>query len=303
MGACRTERRPCLAVTAAVCLAVLALSAAARAQQQDGAVSRGEYLVTAGGCTSCHTDFKNKGEPFAGGAPIKTPFGTFYPPNITPDPQHGIGGWSDADFVRAMHEGVSPGGAHYFPAFPYTSYTRIREEDIKAMKAYLFSLPTVATPSKPHDIGFPFRWRFLQTGWKLLFFDEGVFQSDPSRSEAGNRGAYLSVALAHCGECHTPRNALGGLDRDKWLAGAADGPEGERVPNITPDPETGLTWSEEEIVQYLKTGATPEFDFAGSLMADVIKHSTSKLTDPDLNAIAAYLKSVPPVRNEIGGRP
>lgn len=281
--------------SAVALVAVIAVTAPAAAQNADS-VKRGDYLVTAGGCTSCHTDFKQKGPAFAGGAPIVTPFGTFYPPNITPDKEHGIGNWSDEDFIVAMREGRNPEGAHYFPAFPYTSYTKVTTDDLLAMKAYLFSIPAVATPSRPHEIPFPFSWRFLQTGWKLLFFDEGVFQPDPSRSEIENRGAYLSNALAHCGECHTPRNMLGGLDTDRWMAGTQDGPEGEPVPNLTPDPETGLGWSETEIFDYLKTGATPEFDYAGSLMADVIEHNTSKMTDQDLKAIAAYLKTLAPMK-------
>jgi len=258
-------------------------------------VETGRYLVTAGGCISCHTDYKKKGAPFAGGAPIPTPFGTFYPPNITSDKTHGIGAWSDADFIRAMREGKRPDGAHYFPSFPYTSYTQITEPDLKAMKAYLLSIPAVAQPSVPHDISFPFSWRFLQTGWKMLFFREGVFEPDPAQSAEVNRGAYLSNALAHCGECHTPRNMLGGLDYDQWMAGTPNGPEGEKVPNITPDPKTGLTWSVPEIVEYLKSGQTPEFDYAGSLMAGVIEHNTGKLTTEDLTAIARYLKSLKPV--------
>lgn len=273
----------------------------AGAQDTDIA-KRGEYLIIAGGCTSCHTDTKGKGKPFAGGAGIETPFGTFYPPNITPDPQYGIGNWTEAQFDEAMREGVRPDGAHLFPAFPYTSYTKIRTEDVKAMFAYLQSIPAVPEPSKPHDIAFPFSWRFLQLGWKILFFRQGEFVSDPGKSEQINRGAYLSNALAHCGECHTPRNMLGGLDRDRWMAGTGDGPEGAKVPNITPDPETGLKWSAEEIADYLKAGMTPDGDFAGSLMADVISHNTGKMTADDVAAIAAYLKSLTPVKHSIGSR-
>lgn len=269
----------------------------AAAAADSALVDKGQYLVTAGGCISCHTDYKKKGKPFAGGAAIPTPFGTFYPPNITPDRTHGIGGWSDADFIRAMRDGKNPDGAHYFPSFPYTSYTQITEPDLKAMKAYLFSIPAVAQPSIPHDISFPLSWRFLQTGWKLLFFRKGEFKPDPAKSAEINRGAYLANALAHCGECHTPRNALGGLDYDQWMAGTPDGPEGEVMPNLTPDAETGLTWDEAEIVEYLKSGQTPDFDYAGSLMAEVIEHNTGKLTDDDRTAIARYLKSLKPVRN------
>ena len=277
-------------------LLLLGLVAVGGASAAEGyIVKRGEYLITAGGCVSCHTDFKKKGKPFAGGAPIKTPFGAFYPPNITPDKTHGIGNWSDADFIRAMRDGKNPDGAHYFPAFPYTSYTQITEPDLKAMKAYLFSIAAVAQASTPHDISFPFSWRFLQTGWKLLFFRNERFVADPTKSAEINRGAYLSNALAHCGECHTPRNVLGGLDYDRWMAGTKDGPEGEAVPNLTPDPKTGLTWTVPEIVEYLTSGQNPDFDFAGSLMAEVIEHNTGKLTKTDLTAIAAYLKSLKPI--------
>ncbi len=264
---------------------------------ENSLVERGKYLVTAGGCAGCHTDFTKKGKPFAGGAPIPTPFGTFFPPNITPDKLNGIGDWSDNDFVRAMREGKNPDGAHYFPAFPYPSYTQITERDLRAMRAYLLSIPAIAQPSRPHKILFPFGWRFLQTGWKLLFFREGEFEPDPSRSAEAERGAYLSNALAHCGECHTPRNMFGGLDYDSWLAGTPRGPEGETVPNLTPDAETGLTWDIVEIVEYLKSGQTPEFDYAGSLMAKVIEHNTGKMTDEDLTAIAYYLKSLKPVKS------
>jgi mono/diheme cytochrome c family protein len=277
-------------------LLLLGLVAVGGASAAEGdIVKRGEYLIIAGGCVSCHTDFKKKGKPFAGGAPIKTPFGAFYPPNITPDKTHGIGNWSDADFIRAMRDGKNPDGAHYFPAFPYTSYTQITEPDLKAMKAYLFSIAEVAQPSTPHDISFPFSWRFLQTGWKLLFFRNERFTQDSAKSDQINRGAYLTNALGHCGECHTPRNALGGLDYDRWMAGTKDGPEGEAIPNLTPDPKSGLTWSVPEIVEYLTSGQNPDFDFAGSLMAEVIEHNTGKLTKTDLTAIAAYLKSLKPI--------
>lgn len=284
--------------SAMAAIGLLVLSGNTQAFAADSAlVEKGRYLITAGGCISCHTDYKKKGKPFAGGAPIPTPFGTFYPPNITPDKTHGIGGWSDADFIRAMRDGKNPDGAHYFPSFPYTSYTQITEPDLKAMKAYLFSIPAVAQASVPHDISFPFSWRFLQTGWKLLFFRQGEFGPDSAQSAEVNRGAYLANALAHCGECHTPRNLLGGLDYDQWMAGTPDGPEGESMPNLTPDPETGLSWDVEEIAEYLKTGQTPEFDYAGSLMAEVIEHNTGKLTDEDRLAIARYLKSLEPVQN------
>ena len=263
------------------------------------AIEHGAYLTAAAGCVACHTDAKAKSPPFAGGGPMKTPFGTFYAPNITPDWEHGIGGWSEADFVRALREGISPAGHHYFPVFPYTSYTNMTPEDARAIKAYLFSLPPVARPDRAHDIRFPFGWRFAQTFWKLLFFEPGPLRVESEMPPELRRGAYLVRALVHCPECHTPRNPLGGMDRDRWLAGAPSGTQGDATPNITPDGETGIgRWSAEEIVDYLETGMDPDGDFAGSSMAEVIDHSTGKLSAEDRAAIAAYLRSVPAIRHK-----
>lgn len=262
------------------------------------AVERGRYLMAAGGCYACHTDTKNKGEPLAGGTAIKTPFGTFYGPNITPDPTYGIGKWSDADFIRALREGIGPDGRHLFPAFPYTSFTKITDSDLKDLKAYIFSVKPVAKPSRPHDIGFPFNIRVLQVFWRWLYFTPGPFKPDPAKSAEHNRGAYLVQALGHCGECHTPRTRLGGLEADRAMAGTFNAPENALIPNITPDPETGLgKWSEEDYVNALKTGMLPDGDFVGSLMTPVINEGTSKLTDADLKAVVAYLRSLPPIHN------
>ena len=277
---------------------VLMAWAAAPATAQT-TVERGAYLAAAAGCVSCHTDAKAKSPAFAGGGPMKTPFGTFYAPNITPDPKHGIGAWSDADFVRALGEGVAPGGDHYVPVFPYTSYTNMTPDDARAIKAYLFSLAPVARPDRALDIRFPFSWRFAQTFWKLLFFEPGPFRAAPDKPAEWNRGAYLVRALVHCPECHTPRNPLGGMDRDRWLAGAPSGTQGDATPNITPDGETGIgRWSAEEIVDYLETGMDPDGDFAGSSMAEVIDHSTGKLSAEDRAAITAYLRSIPAIRHK-----
>jgi len=228
---------------AAGCVAALfifLIAGAAWAQPAPDLVRRGAYVFAAAGCISCHTDFKNKGKPLAGGRALKTPFGTFYGPNITPDPVYGIGRWSDADFIRALREGVSPSGDDYFPVFPYTAFSQMTDGDMVAMKAYIFSLPAVARPNRAHDVPAPFRWRFLQRFWKWLYFAPGPYRPDPVRGAEWNRGAYLVRALVHCGQCHTPRNALGALDRDRWLAGADDGPDGEGTPNITPHRESGL---------------------------------------------------------------
>ena len=260
--------------------------------------SQGAYLANAAGCEDCHTDRGHGGQPYAGGRALATPFGTFYSPNITPDPETGIGRWSDEQFLRALRDGVRPDGANYFPVFPYPSFTKIADADARAIKAYLFSLPAVRQANRAHDISFPISWRFLQNGWKLLFFSPGPFRPAPERSETYNRGAYLVTALAHCGECHTPRNWFGAMEPDRFLAGNPDGPDGKTVPNITPDPETGIgNWSEEDITTLLKTGQTPEFDFVGGAMGEVVRN-TSRLDDSDRRAIAVYLKSLPPIHSQ-----
>jgi mono/diheme cytochrome c family protein len=277
-------------------LPVLGLPAAA------DAVSQGAYLANAADCEDCHTDREHGGRPYAGGRALATPFGTFYSPNITPDPETGIGRWSYKDFLRALRDGVRPDGANYFPVFPYPSFTKISDADVQAIKAYLFSLPPVRQANRAHDVPFPFSWRFLQTIWKLLFFTPGPFRPTPDRSEAYNRGAYLVTALAHCGECHTPRNWFGATEPDRFLAGNPHGPNGKPVPNITPDPQTGIgDWTEEDIATLLKTGQTPEFDFVGGAMGEVVRN-TSRLDDEDRRAIAVYLKSVPPIPSRKKGR-
>jgi mono/diheme cytochrome c family protein len=269
-------------------LVLLTLTRAVPAAGEEDAGERGEYLVRAGGCFSCHT--VKGGEKLAGGRPLTTPFGTFYSPNITPDPETGIGRWTDAQFLRALREGVRPDGANYFPVFPYPSFTGITDGDALAIKAYLFSLPPVHQQNRPPDIPFPFSWRFLQTGWKLLFFTPGPFQPAPDRSAAYNRGAYLVTALAHCGECHTPRNFLGATRSGQQLAGTPDGPDGQLVPNITPDPTTGIgRWDKDDVVELLRTGATPEQSRVKGAMREVVEDGLKYLTKDDLGAIADYL--------------
>src|SRR5689334_710752 len=235
------QRQPIVAA-----LTLMLLSGVIPAVAEEDAVTRGEYLVHAGGCFACHT--VAGGEKLAGGRALATPFGTFYSPNITPDPETGIGRWTDAQFLRALREGVRPDGANYFPAFPYPSFTRITDSDALAIKTYLFSLSPVHRQNRPHDVSFPFSWRFLQTAWKLLFFTKGPFQPSPERSAIYNRGAYIVTALAHCGECHTPRNLLGAVRPSMQLAGTREVPAGQLVPNITPDPATGVgKWEREDI--------------------------------------------------------
>ena len=284
-------------LAAAIATAILGVAIGA-AQAQD--LGRGEYLFGAAGCAGCHTDVAAKGPALGGGRAFDTPFGRFYGPNISPDPTHGIGDWDDRDFIRALREGISPDGSNYFPVFPYAAFTGMTDRDILDIQAYLFSLPPVAVPSRPHEVDFPFGWRAMLTPWKWLNFRPGPLAPDPARTEDWNRGAYLVEAVAHCGECHTPRDATGGLERDRAMAGARAGPEGKPVPNITPDRETGIgDWSGVDIAFFLLTGITPEGDAAGGLMAEVIERSTRHLTAPDRAAIARYLGTLPPIRNRI----
>ena len=260
------------------------------------AVGRGAYVFRAAGCAGCHTDPKRKHEPLAGGPALETPFGTFYAPNISPDPEHGIGRWSDADFLRALREGLAPDGRHYYPVFPYPSYSGMSERDALDLKAYIFSLAPVARPNRPHEVSFPFEFRFLLGAWKALYFAPARFAPDPGRDAQWNRGAYLVEHLGHCGACHTPRGFLGAKDQDRKLAGNPKGPGGKKVPNITPDPEDGIgRWRASDLTYYLKTGFRPDGDVAGGAMSGVIEDATAHLSDADRAAIAAYLSSLSPI--------
>jgi mono/diheme cytochrome c family protein len=289
---------PLLRLTSIGAGLVLMLLGSAGAAAEPDTVKRGEYLVRAGGCVSCHTPAG--GEKLAGGRPLATPFGTFYSPNITPDPETGIGRWTDAQVLRALREGVRPDGANYFPVFPYPSFTGITDSDALSIKAYLFSLPVVRRQNRPHDVSFPFSWRPLQTGWKLLFFTPGPFRPAPERSTAYNRGAYLVTGLAHCGECHTERNFLGATRTGQRLSGTSDGPDGQLVPNITPDPGTGIgKWERSEVVELLKTGTTPEQSKVKGAMRETIQDGLKFLSDADLEAIADYLLAQPPIVHEV----
>jgi mono/diheme cytochrome c family protein len=288
------HRRGFLAVTVAFMSLTTVMSAAA----DEDAIEQGEYLVRAGGCISCHT--AAGGQPFAGGRALATPFGTFYSPNITPDPETGIGRWTDAQFLRALREGVRPDGANYFPVFPYPSFTGISDSDALAIKAYLFSRPPVHQENKPHDVGWPFSWRPLQTGWKLLFFTPGPFQPSSEHSASYNRGAYLATALAHCGECHTPRNVFGAVRSGMRLAGTPDGPDGQLVPNITPDPGTGIgKWERDDVVELLRTGNTPEQNKVKGAMREAIEDGLKYLSEADRAAIAEYLFAQPSIVHDV----
>jgi mono/diheme cytochrome c family protein len=255
--------------------------------------ANGVLVFNAGGCASCHA-VPNQPDrlKLGGGLAIPSPFGTFYAPNISPDEKDGIGRWTEAEFVTAVTRGVSPGGTHYFPAFPYTSYAHAKVEDIRDLFAYLKTLNPVSGKVRDHDLPFPFNIRRNVGIWKLLFFDSTPFAPDASRSAQWNRGAYLMNSLGHCAECHSPRNFLGGIIKTQRFAGGPN-PEGEGwVPNIT---QKGLAeWSVKDIDYFLETGQTPDGDSAGGSMVRVIKN-TSQLPASDRAAIAEYLKSLPPV--------
>lgn len=257
-----------------------------------GDVKRGEYLAKAGGCLGCHTAAAPDATPYAGGRALQTPFGTFYGPNITPHPIAGIGRWSERDFINAMRKGERPDGSHYYPAFPYTSFTKIVDEDLRDLWAYLRSLPASAQPSRAHELRFPFSYRFLLAGWKWLFFEPGPSRPDPARPAQLNRGAYLADALGHCGECHTPRNFLGARDDDRYLAGATL-PDGAVASNLTP---TRLKkWDDAELKDVLKYGLTPDGDVLGETMGEVVQNTTSQLSAADLDALVAWLRAQPPL--------
>ena len=277
-------------------LIVALIGAAPPGRAADGAaIERGKYLFVGADCGGCHGGDQS-GAPPKGGLGLDTPFGRFLVPNITPDRQHGIGAWSEADFHTALRRGIGRGGEYLFPVFPFTSFTNMTDRDIADLYAYLMSLPAVAEPGKPHQVTFPFGWRWLQVFWRWLFFAEGPIKLDAARGEDWNRGNYLVHAVAHCEECHTPRNLLGGLKSGLAFSGNIGGPDGQNAPNITADAETGIgSWSVEDIERLLKTGMTPDSDMVGSGMKAVVR-GTSKLTDADRHAIAVYLKTVPPIR-------
>jgi len=280
------------------CAAALALTLAfhsTAAADTATVVERGRYLVHAGGCLTCHTADRDDAIPLAGGRALETPFGTFYAPNLTPDRSTGLGGWSDADLGRALREGVAPDGSYYYPVFPYPSYTGISDADVAAMGAYLRSLRPVRQATPAHDLPWYLSSRLVMFGWNLLNLNAGRFSPDPDQGAEWNRGAYLVRHLGHCGECHSPRTVLGAVDNSRELAGNPQGPDGEKIPDITQDRDSGIgRWSADEIVLFLEYGVLPDGDFAGSSMSDVISDNTAMLTPEDRQAIATYLRSIGP---------
>ncbi len=264
-------------------------------------LDNGKTMLAIGGCSSCHAvpnDNPDKVDRLhlGGGLALGSPFGTFYVPNISPDPKDGIGAWSEADFVTALWKGTSEHGKNLFPAFPYTSYQHMQLNDVRDLFAYLKTLPPVAGRSRPHDLTFPFNQRELLGVWKLLFLHGGPYTPDSTKSAQWNRGAYLVNGPGHCAECHSPRDVLGAIvERQRFAGGPA--PDGNGwVPNITPLGlrEDGNPWTEKEIASFLGDGMMPDGDFAGGPMADVI-NNTSLLSAEDRAAMAAYIATLPPV--------
>jgi len=280
-------------------LGVLMLTAAGQAQIAEvDAAQRGKYLFDAAGCGSCHSGGQANDVP-AGGLGLDTSFGRYYVPNITPDKAHGIGSWSEADFHTALRKGIGHHGEYLFPVFPYTSFTNLTDSDIVDLYTYLMRLPPSPRPDKPHEANAPYGWRSLLVVWRTLFFKEGPLQVVASKGADWNRGNYLVHAVAHCEECHTPRNLLGALKTSLAFSGNIGGPDGQNAPNITADKETGIgDWSVTDIERLLKTGMTPDSDLIGSGMKAVVR-GTSKLTDADRHAVAVYLKSVAPIRVDL----
>ena len=266
-------------------------------------LDNGRTMFAIGGCAACHavpSDDPDKVDRtrLGGGLALKTPFGTFFAPNISPDSKDGIGNWSEANFVTALWNGTSEHGTNLYPVFPYTSYRLMQLNDVRDLFAYLRTLPPVSHRSRRHELSFPYNERRLLGGWKLLFLHGGPYVPDPTKSAQWNRGAYLANGPGHCGECHSPRDALGGIIESQRYAGGP-APDGQSwVPNITPaglgrSSQGDVVWTQADIAHFLGDGMTPSGDFAGSTMADVIRN-TAQLGDEDRAAIAAYIFSLPP---------
>ena len=268
---------------------------AASAQTNSDLVSKGKYLTTAGGCISCHTN--PGGEPFAGNRAIPTPFGTIYSSNITPDKDTGIGSYTDDQFYKALHDGIMSNGEYLYPAMPFTSFTKVNRDDVLAIKAYLFSLKPIHSERKSDKLAFPFNIREGMAAWRALYFKSGEFKPDPGKSAQINRGAYLVEGLAHCGQCHTPRNLAQANESGEALEGAAV--QRWYAPNITSDWDQGIgSWSNDELLSYFQKGVAAGHGIAVGPMSEVVHDDLKHLTDDDLNAIVAYLKSTPPKKEE-----
>ncbi|MBB4124712.1 mono/diheme cytochrome c family protein [Martelella radicis] len=268
----------------------VALRSAAVADTQNG-----EKIFWASGCAGCHAAPGSEGDQrlvLSGGLPIESDFGTFHAPNISPDEGYGIGDWTFYEFANALKKGVGRHGENLYPALPYTSYVRMTNQDVRDLHGYIMTLPKSTEPSKPHDIAFPFNIRLALSFWKRLYFSDQARVALADATPEVMRGQYLAEGPGHCGECHTPRNALGGLKYGDWLAGGPN-PDGEgMIPDITPGSKAIGDWTASQIADYLETGFTPDYDTVGGSMVEV-QQNVSHLTRADLEAIGAYLKAVP----------
>ena len=252
-------------------------------------IVRGKALTVAGDCASCHT--ADPAKPFAGGKRIDTPFGRIYSPNLTPDRDTGIGGWSEDDFYAALRFGMAPNGSRYYPAFPYPNFTKLTRQDISAIRAYLATLTPVKNTPPPPALRWPFNYRVVMRGWNWLFFKPGILQPDQQKSAEWNRGRYLVEGAAHCGACHTPKNIFGADKRGQAYGGGLV--QGMFAPRLDSAERSGLkSWSVEDIAEYLQSGRNGR-SHAGELMSEVVVNSTSKMSDADVRAIAVYLKDLP----------
>lgn len=273
-------------LSAAVLVVALTGAASAQDSQSFDRIERGRYLAVLGDCTACHT--APDGQPFAGGLALQTPFGTLVAQNITPDRETGIGNWTEDEFVAALHDGRGHNGTRLYPAMPYPAYTKMTDDDVRAIRAYLATVAPVRNKVISNQLPFPLNIRLAMVFWNALNFNPGRYQSNPDKSVEWNRGAYIVEGAAHCGTCHTPKTLFGGDKTATPLAGATL--QGWFAPNITTDPHKGIGgWSKDDLVQYLKTG-TNSWTLASGPMAEAISHSTSKMTDEDIAAIATYLK-------------
>jgi cytochrome c553 len=290
----------CLAGVLAWALVLVSSLAPDRAQAApDAALARGEYLVHAGACASCHTDQREGSGWLAGGRELKSPYGTFHVPNITPDPETGIGRWTEEDFVRAMTEGLTPEGQHYYPIFPYAWYRNMVLDDMRAMWAYLRTVPPVRNQVRDHELMFPFSIRFFLIGWKLLNLEVAP-DIDPKGDPMVARGDYLVNALGHCAACHTPSGPIYIYTEADYLSGHVDIPGSYTAPNITPDPVTGIgDWSDEDIARSLAIGMRPDGTPLRGPMADYVAAGSRHLTPEDHAAITAYLRAIPPLANPV----
>ncbi|MCE8534686.1 cytochrome c [Ruegeria pomeroyi] len=258
-------------------------------EELEGNVDRGAYLARASGCIACHSDFEASGAPLAGGAPLETDFGTFYPPNLTTDPDHGMGAWTISDFARAVRQGVSPEGDPYYPTFTYPFYAGFTDQDIADLWAAFQTVPAVPEPSPEHEAGFPFDQRWGLKLWRAAYLSEPDTVPESGRSEAWNRGKWLVRGAAHCGACHTDRNLAGARIASRIFAGNDSLPGGKSAPSILPADLQGGGWDVDSLAYALRTGITPEGDVFGGSMAEVVNYGTAFLSDADLAAMATYI--------------